>query len=35
MAHQVFDGIPDRSDLNRVTQMARASVFFDRHGRPA
>jgi 1A family penicillin-binding protein len=35
MAHQVFDGIPDRSHLNRVTQMARASVFFDRHNQPA
>ena len=35
LAHQVFDGIPDRSTLSRVTQMARASVFFDRHGQPA
>ena len=35
MTHQVFDGIPDRSHLNRVTQMARASVFFDRHNQPA
>jgi penicillin-binding protein 1A len=35
MAHQVFDGIPHRSDLNRVTQMARASVFYDRHSQPA
>jgi penicillin-binding protein 1A len=34
-AHQVFDGVPDRKALSRVTQMARSSVFFDRNGRPA
>ena len=34
-AHQVFDGVPDRASLSRVTQMARASVFFDRKNRPA
>jgi penicillin-binding protein 1A len=34
-AHQVFDGVPDRKTLSRVTQMARASVFYDRKGRPA
>ena len=35
MAHQLFDGIPDRSTLSRVTHMARASVFYDHKGRPA
>jgi penicillin-binding protein 1A len=34
-AHQVLTGVPDRSSLNRVTQMARASVFYDHTGRPA
>jgi penicillin-binding protein 1A len=34
-AHQIFDGVPDRETLSRVTQMARASVFYDRKGRPA
>ena len=34
-AHQLFDGIPDRATLSRVTHMARASVFYDYKGRPA
>jgi 1A family penicillin-binding protein len=34
-AHQMLDGIPDRSMLGRVTQMARASVFYDHKGQPA
>jgi 1A family penicillin-binding protein len=35
LAHQMFDGIPDRSMLGRVTHMARASVFYDHKGQPA
>ena len=35
LAHQLFDGIPDRSTLSRVTHMARASVFYDHKGQPA
>jgi 1A family penicillin-binding protein len=35
VAHQVFEGVPDRSTLSRVTQMARSSVFYDHQGRPA
>jgi penicillin-binding protein 1A len=35
IAHQVFDGVPARESLSRVTHMARSSVFFDRKGRPA
>jgi 1A family penicillin-binding protein len=34
-AHQVLTGVPDRSSLTRVTQMARSSVFYDHLGRPA
>ena len=34
-AHQVLAGVPDRASLPRVTQMARASVFYDQLGRPA
>ena len=34
-AHQVLTGVPDRSSLTRVTQMARSSVFYDRLSRPA
>ena len=34
-AHQVLDGVPDRSSLTRVTEMARSSVFYDHKGRPA
>jgi membrane peptidoglycan carboxypeptidase len=34
-AHQVLRGVPDRSSLTRVTQMARSSVFYDYQGRPA
>jgi penicillin-binding protein 1A len=35
LAHQVFEGVPDRASLSRVTNMARSSVFYDRHGRAA
>ena len=35
LAHQVFEGVPDRSMLSSVTNMARSSVFYDRHGRAA
>ncbi|HUE85990.1 MAG TPA: PBP1A family penicillin-binding protein [Vicinamibacterales bacterium] len=35
LAHQVFERVPDRAWLSRVTQMARSSVFYDRHGRAA
>jgi 1A family penicillin-binding protein len=35
LAHQVFEGVPDRTMLSRVTNMARSSVFYDRHGRAA
>jgi penicillin-binding protein 1A len=35
MAHQVFEGVPDRRAISRVTQMARASIFYDRADRPA
>jgi 1A family penicillin-binding protein len=35
LAHQVFEGVPDRTTLSRVTNMARSSVFYDRHGRAA
>ena len=35
LAHQVFEGVPDRALLSRVTNMARSSVFYDRHGRAA
>ena len=35
LAHQVLTGVPDRSSLTRVTQMARSSVFYDHRGRPA
>lgn len=34
-AHQVLADVPDRRTLNRVTQMARSSVFYDQAGRPA
>ncbi|MGH9175420.1 MAG: transglycosylase domain-containing protein, partial [Vicinamibacterales bacterium] len=34
-AHQVLSDVPDRSMLNRVTEMARSSVFYDHTGRPA
>src|SRR5687767_2847081 len=34
-AHQVFDGVPRRETISRVTQMARSSVFYDVKGRPA
>jgi 1A family penicillin-binding protein len=34
-AHQVFDGVPDRGSLSRVTEMARASVFYDHENKPA
>lgn len=34
-AHQVFDGVPDRQTLGRLTQMARATVFYDHKNRPA
>jgi penicillin-binding protein 1A len=34
-AHRVLDDVPDRSSLTRVTQMARASVFYDHLDRPA
>ncbi len=34
-AHQIFDGVPDRSTLSQVTQMARSSVFYDHKGAPA
>ena len=34
-AHQLFEGVPDRAVLSQVTQMARSSVFYDRHGQPA
>jgi penicillin-binding protein 1A len=33
--HQVLGALPDRHALSRVTEMARASVFYDRDGRPA
>jgi 1A family penicillin-binding protein len=33
--HQIFEGVPDRAALTQVTQMARSSVFYDRHGQPA
>lgn len=35
VAHELFTGLPDRSMLSRVTQMARSSVFYDQQGRPA
>ena len=35
LAHQLLHDVPDRSTLNRVTQMARSSVFYDHKGRPA
>jgi penicillin-binding protein 1A len=35
LAHQVFEGVPDRASLSQVTNMARSSVFYDRHGRAA
>lgn len=35
LAHQVFEGVPDRASLSQVTNMARSSVFYDRHGKPA
>lgn len=35
VAHQVFGSVPDRSTLSQVTDMARASIFYDRHGQPA
>ena len=34
-AHQVLDGVPDRSALSQVTHMARATVFYDRNGQAA
>jgi penicillin-binding protein 1A len=34
-AHQVFEGVPDRSALSQVTQMARSSIFYDYKGRAA
>ena len=34
-AHQMFEGVPDRASLGQVTQMARSTVFFDRHGSQA
>jgi penicillin-binding protein 1A len=35
LAHQVFEGVPDRASLSQVTQMARSSVFYDHKGQPA
>lgn len=35
VAHQLFDGVPDRESISRVTDMARASVFYDHKGQPA
>ena len=35
IAHQMFDGVPDRASLGRVTDMARASVFYDHKGQQA
>jgi 1A family penicillin-binding protein len=34
-AHQLFNGLPDRHSLSRVSDMARSSVFYDIKGRPA
>src|SRR5262245_34059015 len=34
-AHQLLDGVPDKKSLGRLTEMARASVFYDSKGRPA
>jgi 1A family penicillin-binding protein len=34
-AHQVLEGVPDRSTLGQVTHMARSTVFFDRKGQQA
>ncbi len=34
-AHQVFEGVPDRSALSQVTNMARSTVFYDRNGQQA
>src|SRR5687768_10320911 len=34
-AHQLLNGVPDRSTLSRITHMARSSVFYDHEGRPA
>jgi 1A family penicillin-binding protein len=34
-AHQVFEGVPDRSTLGQVTHMARSTVFYDRNGQQA
>jgi penicillin-binding protein 1A len=34
-AHQVFEDVPDRSSIGRVTQMSRSSIFYDHKGRPA
>jgi 1A family penicillin-binding protein len=34
-AHQVFEGVPDRSALSQVTHMARSTVFYDRNGQQA
>ncbi len=35
VAHQMFDGVPDKTALSRVTRMARASIFYDHKNRPA
>jgi penicillin-binding protein 1A len=35
VAHQVFQEVPDKSSIGRVTQMARASIFYDHLNRPA
>src|SRR5688500_18129286 len=35
MAHLVFEGVTDRSSISRVTQMARASIFYDHKDQPA
>ena len=34
-ADQLLDGVPDRKSLGRLTEMARASVFYDHKGQPA
>jgi 1A family penicillin-binding protein len=34
-AHQLFNGLPDRHALGRVSEMARSSVFYDIKGYPA
>ena len=34
-ADQLLDGVPDRKSLGRLTEMSRASVFYDHKGRQA